>query len=230
MRKLMRKKLVCSALVLVLFIILAILYWLGFRITYAPGLENSWDAISAFAAWIGAIGTVLAIFFAIRVANKQNNITLFEKRLNILYTIVSLKEFSDSINTVEFKLSNDESCELANKITMISHMNTCFGLDIGYRDEKIYLRQVCGYVEQLKKTAISVYLLFPFENSEKVKDDTKKVMKSIENIVISIFLAHEVEKMERNPNIYKQIFINEMNEFYHEYYQVIEDNLNYSRW
>lgn len=62
-------------------------FLLGFRITYAPALENSWDAISGVAAWFGvfasvasAIASFMAVRYAIRVADKQNQIALFEKR------------------------------------------------------------------------------------------------------------------------------------------------------
>ena len=70
-------------LALVLLIIGLILtsgFLFGFRITYAPDLNNHWDAISGVAAWVGTIGTVGAIFAAIWVADRQNKIALFEKR------------------------------------------------------------------------------------------------------------------------------------------------------
>lgn len=64
--------------------LLGFLYHIGFRITYAPKLENSWDAISACAAWAGVGASFVAIWFAIRVpkkiAEEQNKIALFEKR------------------------------------------------------------------------------------------------------------------------------------------------------
>ena len=64
----------------VLLVIVVAGFFFGFRITYAPDLENSWNAISAMASWVGTIGTVSAIFAAIWVANRQNKIALFEKR------------------------------------------------------------------------------------------------------------------------------------------------------
>lgn len=69
----------------------SILFSCGFRITYAPDLENSWDAISAFAAWAGVGASFVAIWFAIRVpkkiAEQQDKISLFEKRYNC-YTVI----------------------------------------------------------------------------------------------------------------------------------------------
>lgn len=78
-------------------VIIAILYFAGFRITYAPNLENSWDAISACAGWAGAIASAIAILVAIdiprRIAEQQNNISLFDKRysaFNALSFLVSV--------------------------------------------------------------------------------------------------------------------------------------------
>ena len=53
----------------------------GWRITYAPRLENSWDAVSAVAAWAGVFSSFIAIWFAIKVTKKiaehQDKIALF---------------------------------------------------------------------------------------------------------------------------------------------------------
>ena len=67
--------------------VVLIMLLFGWRITYAPELENNWDAISGVAAWFGviisilsAIASFMAVWYAIRVADKQNKIALFEKR------------------------------------------------------------------------------------------------------------------------------------------------------
>lgn len=64
-----------------------ILYCNGYRITYPQQFETSWDAVSSFAAWTGilvsiasAVASFMAVWYAIRVADKQNQIALFEKR------------------------------------------------------------------------------------------------------------------------------------------------------
>lgn len=81
MKKFVEGKWFPLIITLQLLIVAAIVAFLfGFRITYAPELENSWNAISAMASWVGTIGTVSAIFAAIWVANRQNKIALFEKR------------------------------------------------------------------------------------------------------------------------------------------------------
>lgn len=85
-------------LALVLLIIGLILtsgFLFGFRITYAPDLNNHWDAISGVAAWVGTIGTVGAIFAAIWVADRQNKIALFEKRYEIYDVVCHCENFAE---------------------------------------------------------------------------------------------------------------------------------------
>ena len=84
-------------IVLVIFVVFVMALF-GWRITYAPELENSWDAISTVANWIGVLVSIVgvvasfvAIWFAIQVpkeiADQQNKIALFEKRYEI-YKII----------------------------------------------------------------------------------------------------------------------------------------------
>lgn len=67
----------------------------GFRITYAPELENSWETVSAVASIIGSIGTIAAVWFAVLSSNMQNRlsqnqqeqntgVSLYEKRVALL--------------------------------------------------------------------------------------------------------------------------------------------------
>ena len=73
--------------------LLVFLYCKGFRITYAPDLENSWDAISAFAAWSGVFMSFVAIMVAIqipkKIADRQDRIALLEKRFEIYDILIS---------------------------------------------------------------------------------------------------------------------------------------------
>ena len=75
----------------ILLVIVVAGFFFGFRITYAPELENSWEAISAVAAWVGiivsvasAVASFMAVWYAIQVpkkiADRQDKIALFEKR------------------------------------------------------------------------------------------------------------------------------------------------------
>ena len=112
MKKLVKQKWFPFIVALTLVVaLLGFLYHIGFRITYAPELENSWDAISACAAWagvfvsaIGVVASFVAIWFAIRVpkkiAEQQDKIALFEKRYDcysvIQNLLVSAEEMKDA--------------------------------------------------------------------------------------------------------------------------------------
>lgn len=101
MKNLLNKKLMIPALLLVLVFVIVILYRLGFRITYAPELENSWEAVSASAEWVGVISSFVAIWFAIQVpkkiAEEQNKIALFEKRHKLYRQFAEMYNFSISV-------------------------------------------------------------------------------------------------------------------------------------
>lgn len=79
----------------------------GWKITYAPDLENSWDAISAVAAWAGIIMSFVAIMTAIwtpiRIANRQDKISLFEKRMRCYSTIQNICAFARQISDLTSK-------------------------------------------------------------------------------------------------------------------------------
>ena len=93
---------------IIILTIASVLFFFGFRITYVPKLENSWDAISAVAAWGGVIVSVasttasfLAVWFAIRVPQKiaehQNKIALFTMRHEVFEIYNSCKTFSEML-------------------------------------------------------------------------------------------------------------------------------------
>lgn len=95
------KVLVAVLFHLLVLIVVFILWIIGFRITYAPTLENSWDAISGIAAWFGvgvsiiSVGASLAAVWAAiqvpkEIATKQDAIALFEKRFDCYTTIQNL--------------------------------------------------------------------------------------------------------------------------------------------
>lgn len=77
----------------------------GWRIVYAPELEPDWDSISAVSSLISAVGTVAAVWSAVQVpqkiANRQDKIALYEKRINAFHAMEELKEFSEYISVPE---------------------------------------------------------------------------------------------------------------------------------
>ena len=62
---------------LVFLFLIFLMYQMGFRITYVPDLENSWNAISGTASWVsvivsvlGVIASFLAVWSAIQVPKR----------------------------------------------------------------------------------------------------------------------------------------------------------------
>ena len=70
-----------------------VLWCMGFRITYAPELDNNWDAISAVAEWAGVIiGAIIVPFAVVWLQHKWDS-NKEEIALSNLVTIDQLKEF-----------------------------------------------------------------------------------------------------------------------------------------
>lgn len=105
LQKLKNKGFLCFVVVLCLgLVFLLLMYQMGFRITYAPDLENSWNAISGTASWVsvivsvlGVIASFLAVLSAIQVpkqiAERQIKVDLFEKRYRVYRTLMSFDFF-----------------------------------------------------------------------------------------------------------------------------------------
>lgn len=78
---------------------------LGFKITYAPFLENDWDAIAACASWVGVVTSLGAILVAIRIpkviADRQDKIALFEKRFAFYDTLSRCINFARIIGNIQ---------------------------------------------------------------------------------------------------------------------------------
>lgn len=92
--------------IIILILILCIVsYVCGFRITYAPALENSWDAISACASWAGVLFSFIAIWVAIqipmKIADRQNKIALFEKRCAFYTIFCRCISFGESVDPTQ---------------------------------------------------------------------------------------------------------------------------------
>lgn len=85
-------------------ILFIVLYHKDFRITYSPNLETSWDATSAFAAWAGVImsflATMIAIWIPKKIADRQDKITLFERRIECYHTLQVIFAFARQISDV----------------------------------------------------------------------------------------------------------------------------------
>lgn len=113
------------------------LYIAGFRVTYAPNLENSWDAISAFASWSSVFVSGLAIYYAIlvpkKIAEDQNKIALFEKRYEVYKTLTDCFAFAFMLENTDvpdnqcleiFHIVFNENAKLNDNTTKLDRMRT----------------------------------------------------------------------------------------------------------
>lgn len=158
----------------------------GFRITYAPELENSWDAISAIAAWasilvsaIGVIASFVAIWYAIQVpkkiADRQDKIALFEKRYECFQTFekchIAYQAIKDSDYTIEHlrKLSG----------FILAKHNWC---DV---TEEVLLETILQYEYMIHQ------MQFLFPGISQV--DGKQLYISFKDLLISIYEDNDVE-------------------------------------
>lgn len=116
-------------------IIAFVMAWFGWRITYAPELETSWECVSAIASLIGAVGTVAAVWFAIQVpkkiAEEQNRIELFEKRYQVYNALFKFNILARAL--LEFSQTSEQAIKF---FDAFSSSGISFGMKIKSTDEE----------------------------------------------------------------------------------------------
>lgn len=103
-KKILKKSCIPNWVLLFFVIVFAVLTMFGWKITYAPQLENSWNAISAVGMWISAILSGVAIWFAVfiprHIAKSQNRIAIFEMRFASYSVFLKYTSFAEIIRQV----------------------------------------------------------------------------------------------------------------------------------
>lgn len=193
-----------------------VMFLFGWRITYAPELENSWDAISAIAAWVGAIGTVAVLWYnhcsislTQRSVQQAINLQLYEKRLE-LYTALSRDDaFKDAPLEIKivyseiiydfYKQINDLCNQKANLMNelYLSHAflegkaELCW--NVGEEQFQKYMKQldlcIQGQNGQRKDS-----LIHHKNESQKVQDQIKSKYRTLEmmmRMVLNGSIGHE---------------------------------------
>ena len=136
-------------------------FLLGLRITYAPELENSWDAISAVASWASVAASFFAVWAAIqipkKIAKKQDAIALFDKRYELYSELYKWYYLAEEI--IEYANNIDEARGV---------------FDVLYNDISGDVNEILAYVEamynQINGEINKVRFLFPLE-----EDDCKEI-------------------------------------------------------
>lgn len=98
----------------------------GWRITYAPELESSWDAISAVASLVGAVGAIAAMCFSVFALGKEIKLSQQQQRQNAALNLYpkrreALRLFSEGkYDEMYWDATILFSSEIVDKITNVS--------------------------------------------------------------------------------------------------------------
>ena len=148
-----------------------LLYCIGYRIVYPEQFETSWDAVSSFAAWTGilvsiasAVASFMAVWYAIRVADKQNKIALFEKRYEC-YMII--KNVVDVSNWVKCSSSYYHVYLGFYRLVRPLEENMMDSLDLAF------------YYSKLEEKVLCSIFLFPSSDEKALKDLFRKAFNLI---------------------------------------------------
>lgn len=177
-----------SVAVAAVLVIAFTLFFCGFRITYAPALESSWDAVSGVASWAGVIiaiagvvASFLAVWFAIqipkKIAEQQNKIALFEKRHEVFDIYNSCKVFSELLQFAQNKKD-------VQAIFLLTFCNIPIGEEID--NPSFFLRK--EFIIILEKLRKAQFLFH---------DDVSKYIKTMAKLLLHVVNV-SVEKTESN--------------------------------
>ena len=194
MKKLLNKKILIPVLLIILVLVIVVLYRIGFRITYAPELETSWEAVSAVAAWAGVVVSFVAIWFAVQVpkkiAEQQNKIALFEKRLEFYLTLKKLESISVSMNNLKEPINN-KSIQNVFVLTFTQEPK----LYVEYDRDGIY-DKTAKYLIEIKSILDAGPFLFSL-------DMKKYIIEIIQNLVELLYYSDQTG-IEDKIKIYKE--------------------------
>lgn len=214
LQKLKSKGFLCFVVVLCLgLVFLLLMYQMGFRITYAPDLENSWNAISATASWVSAIASFLAVWSAIQVpkqiAERQIKVDLFEKRYRVYRTLMSFDFFSALVSISKepgdievffyqsFCNISEEPKMYQYKIFAAKYVQVTDNLaESKFLFSEDIWKGVCKIIESVQKLVPTGEKGMSKEEFDKAKQDYLDAMKSCELKLI-------LNKMEQELNLTK---------------------------
>lgn len=157
--------------VVLLLIFSLILYCNGYRIVYPEQFETSWDAVSGFAAWFGvavsalsAAASFAAIWFAVRVADQQNKIALFEKRYECYIIIKNVVDVSN----------------------WVKHSSSYYHVYLGFyrlvrplEENMMDSLNLAFYYSKLEEKVLCSIFLFPSSDEKALKDLFRKAFNLI---------------------------------------------------
>lgn len=216
--------LIAAILLLVLVaIVVLIMIFFGWRFTYAAELKNSWDAISAVAAWggilvsvVGVAASFIAIWYAIKVpktiAEQQDKIALFEKRYECYTLIQNFLALSKKIE----KLQTTKEIQVAFKIYFGAFENF-------HNNESASVLAI--KLNQQKLIIVSGSFLFPYYNNELLQEIINTSIKLILSVAAETETQAKAALPEKAMQL-KQKYCSLCSSFEQNYLNEIESELN----
>lgn len=211
----------------------------GWRFTYAPELENSWDAVSAVAAWVGVFSSFIAIWFAIQVpkkiAEQQDKIALFEKRHDAYSSILSLKVFAEALDHEEYKDGgkdpNGKILTLRDKVGLYClHFATTLGYPPRVHEGHLDIDSMTRTISLLKQYEIRATAL-PFlfytndEESNKMKQELSDIFEPL-LVFMTEVVTCTFDEHSKIDDLNRQKFIIALKQFKQKYSDMFEKELS----
>lgn len=187
-------------------ILCVLMYAFGFRITYAPQLVNSWEAISACAGWAGVIASTVAILVAVRIpkiiADRQDKIALFEKRHEVYKVLGDCFAFAYLLENTDI---SDKMCRDVFHVT--------FNDNVKLNEKITWLDQMRTYSTVQNKLKMAEHLF------------GQEIGKEVTLLLANLLLLIQVEDEQEDPKKQQLLYIKQANKIQEEYETKIKNLL-----
>ncbi|MGL5614089.1 hypothetical protein, partial [Cetobacterium sp.] len=145
-----------TILFIFLLIVLIIGVYIGYRFSIDESIRPDWEAMSIMVTLLVSVITVfIAIYIPNKIAERQNKISLFEKRYDVYVKTANIFELAKSI----IKLK--EECEDQNISQKIINLFFMYLVeDFNYHEKKVDYPLFFNLVKKLEKLLMSGVFLF----------------------------------------------------------------------
>jgi len=162
---------------------------------------------------------IFAILIPVRIAKKQDRISLFEKRLSVYFEIMKLVNFAEQLKEIE--KSDSTYIDLAGAVAKADMVRKNFSLIFDCEQSNITTNFliVINNNQSLVKSLVFLYSNKAKKNSSNISDDISKIYDSLISIMKSC--------CKNNKYIQDDItnYINYLNEFVSKYMEMIKEPL-----
>lgn len=190
---------------------------------------NFWEIVSVL---ISGAALVFAILVPVRIANKQNKITLFEKRFSAYSDLLKLKSFADLINDNSYSFDSkelvvpgaDAESEKYRRCSEIMRNFQAFFYGEEERPKGANLGRITLYT--LRALELSLHTL-PMLYSKQLPNKGKDANEEITEIFVDLtqFLMSLISASGPRNDLCRIGFINKFNAFFDKYADIFEKGI-----